>query len=62
VKVIVHPVPGQPDSVPQRVTLPNSVLLTITSTPAAPVLQRSLPVRSVAPTIFEVTVVPTGSL
>jgi len=58
VKVIVHDAPGQPESVPQSTWFPKSVLLTMTSTPAPPAVHVSVPSRSLAPMIFEVTVSP----
>ena len=62
-KVMVHAAPGHPDRVPQTVVLPNWELLMMTSTPGAPggleVEHVSLPVRSVAPRIFDVIVTPT---
>ena len=58
VKVTVQVAPGQPDNVPHTVELPKSVLLTTTSTPAAPPEHVSVPRRSLAPTIFDVTVWP----
>ncbi len=58
VKVIVQFAPGQLDMAPQTVWLPKSVLLMMTSTPAPPAVQVSVPSSSVAPTIFEVTVWP----
>ena len=58
-KVIVQEVPGQPDRVPQTVVLPSVELLMITFTPGWPLVQCSYPVRSLAPMIFDVMVVPT---
>ena len=63
---MVQFVPGQPERLPQMKVLPRGVLLTTMSTPAqpppgqpmSPALQVSVPVRSVAPMIFEVTVWP----
>jgi hypothetical protein len=55
---MVHEVPGHPESDPQSTSFPKSVLFTMTSTPAGPLVQVSVPVRSVAPMIFEVTVSP----
>jgi len=60
VKVMVHPVPGHPERVPQTMVLPSGVLLMITSTPAPPPVQVSVPRRSVAPMILEMIVVPTS--
>ena len=54
--VIVQPAPGHDVMVPHTVWLPKSVLLMITSTPAPPAVQVSVPNSSVAPMIFEVTV------
>jgi len=58
VKVMVQPGPGHPERLPQSVVLPRGVLLMKTSTPAPPPLQVSVPVRSVAPMILDVIVVP----
>jgi hypothetical protein len=57
-KVTVHPAPGHEDRRPQTVVLPNWLLLMMTSTPAGPLEHVSLPVRSVAPRIFDVIVTP----
>ena len=40
--------PGQPDIVPHSTILPKSLLLTMTSTPTGPLVQCSVPSRSVA--------------
>ena len=56
--VIVQLAPGQLDSEPHNVMLPKSVLLTKTSTPAGPLVQCSVPSRSVAWMIFAVKVSP----
>jgi hypothetical protein len=56
---MVHAGPGQPDRAPQSVVFPKLLLFTITSTPLPPLLHVSAPVRSVAPMIFPVIVVPT---
>ena len=56
--VMVQSAPGQSVRVPQTVSLPKSVLLTITSTPAGPLLQVSVPRTSLAPMILEVIVAP----
>jgi hypothetical protein len=58
VNVIVQLVPGQPAKLPHTVWLPKSLLLMMTSTPDPPAVQVSVPVSSVAPMIFEVTVCP----
>ena len=60
VNVMVHPVPGHPERLPQSVVLPSGVLLMITSTPAPPPVQVSVPRRSVAPMILDVIVMPTS--
>jgi len=57
-KVMVHPAPGHEDKLPHTVWLPNWLLLMMTSTPAGPLEQVSVPSRSVAPMIFEVIVTP----
>jgi hypothetical protein len=56
--VIVQSAPGQFERLPQTVSLPKSELLMITSTPAGPLLQVSVPSRSVAPMIFETIETP----
>ena len=56
--VMVQPAPGQPDRLPQTVWLPKDVLLIMISTPDPPPVHVSVPRRSLAPMIFEVTVVP----
>lgn len=56
--VTAQAAPGQSDSVPHTVVLPKLVLLTTTSTPAGPLEHVSEPRRSLAPTIFDVTVCP----
>jgi hypothetical protein len=58
VKVMVHPAPGHEDKLPHTVSLPNMLLLMMTSTPAGPLEHASVPSRSVAPMIFEVIVTP----
>ena len=60
-KVMVHPAPGHEERAPQTVVLPNWLLLMVTSTPGTPggLEHVSLPVRSVAPRIFDVIVTPT---
>jgi hypothetical protein len=57
-KLMVHPAPGHEDKVPHTVSLPNLLLLMMTSTPAGPLEHVSVPSRSVAPMIFEVIVTP----
>ena len=56
--VTVQLAPGQLDSEPQSVMLPKSLLLTMTSTPAGPLVQFSVPRRSLAPMIFPMIVSP----
>jgi hypothetical protein len=56
--VIVQFAPGQLESEPQSVMFPKSVLFTKTSTPAGPLVQCSVPSRSVAWMIFAVKVSP----
>jgi hypothetical protein len=56
--VIVQFAPGQAERVPQTVWVPAKEPLMNTSTPAPPPVQVSVPVRSVAPTIVEVIVLP----
>ena len=53
-----------PESVPQTVVLPRVLLLMITRTPGVVELQGLdvVVLASVAPMIFEVIVIPTGSL
>ena len=59
VNVIVQPAAARhPERLPQTVALPNWVLLMKTSTPLAPVLHVSLPLRSVAPMIVEIMRAP----
>jgi len=52
--VTVQLAPGQPDIVPQSTVFPKSVLLTMTSTPAGPLVQCSVPSRSDAWMIFPI--------
>ena len=56
--VIVQFGPGQLVSEPQSVMFPKSLLFTKTSTPAGPLVQCSVPSRSVAWMIFAVKVSP----
>jgi len=55
--VIVQSAPGQAERVPQTVWSPKELLMN-TSTPGAPPVQVSAPVRSMAPTIVEMIEVP----
>ena len=56
--VIVQFAPGQLERAPQTVWVPAKEPLMNTSTPGEPPVQVSNPVRSVAPTIVEVIVLP----
>ena len=56
--VIVQFTPGQLERVPQTVWLPKELLMITSTVPGEPPVQLSVPVRSVAPTIVEVTVAP----
>jgi hypothetical protein len=57
--VIVQFAPGQPERVPQMVWLPKELLMITSTVPGEPPVQLSVPVRSVAPTILEMTEAPT---
>jgi hypothetical protein len=56
--VTVQFAPGQPDIVPHSTTLPKSLLLTMTSTPSGPLVQCSVPSRSVAWMILPIRLSP----
>lgn len=56
--VTVQFAPGQLDIVPHSTMLPKSLLLTMTSTPAGPLVQCSVPSRSDAWMIFPIRLSP----